>query len=87
MPGIRRWVDGREVGRVGGLMMPVVTGDQVVCTVGQTDGHSSPDHTTSSADIQWDRIGPQATLLMPFKGLTGSIIVLRNLTASTTSCL
>jgi len=38
--------------------------------VGQTDGHSSPYHTTSCADIQWDRIGPQATLLMPLKGLT-----------------
>jgi len=32
-------------GWVGGLMMPLDTGDQVVCTVGQTDGHRSPDHT------------------------------------------
>jgi len=37
---------------VGGLTMPVDTGDQVVCTVGQTDGHSSPDHTMCRADIQ-----------------------------------
>jgi len=43
--------DSREgVGRVGGLMMPVDTGNQVVCTVGQTDGHSSPDHTMRRAE-------------------------------------
>jgi len=42
--------------------MPVDTADQVVCTVGQTDGHSSPDHTTSQADIKWNSLGPQATL-------------------------
>jgi len=47
--------------------MPVDTGDQVMCTVGQTDGHSSPDHTMSHTDIQWDRIGSHATLLMPLK--------------------
>jgi len=29
-------------GWVSGLMMPVDTADQVVCTVGQTDGNSSP---------------------------------------------
>jgi len=62
-------------------------GDQVVCTVGQTDSHSSPDNTTSHTDVQWDRIGPQATLLMPLKDLTGSIIVLRDFTGSTTSHL
>ena len=41
-------------------VMPLDTGNQlqVVCTVGQTDGHSSSDHTMSRADIQWDRIGP-----------------------------
>jgi len=62
MPCIRGWVGGREWGgwrgRVGGFMMPVDTCDQVMCTVGQTDGHSSPDHTMSYADVQWDRIGP-----------------------------
>jgi len=68
-------------------MMLSDTGDQVVCTVGQTDGHSSPDHTTSCADVQWDRIGSQATLLMPLKGLTGPIIVLYNLTRSKTAYL
>jgi len=31
--------------RVGGLTMLSDTGDQVVCTVGQTDAHSSLDHT------------------------------------------
>jgi len=67
--------------------MPVNTGDQVVCTVGQTDGHSSPDHTTNHANVQWNRIGSQATLLMLFKGLTGSIIVLHDLTGSKTGCL
>jgi len=71
-------------GRVGGLMMSTDTDDQVVCTVDQTDSHSSPYHTTSCADVQWDRIGPQAILLMPFKGLTGSIMVLCDLTGSTT---
>jgi len=72
---------------VGGLTMLSETGDQVVCTVGQTDGHSSPYHTMSCAGIQWDRIGPQATLLMPLKGLTGSIMVLCDLTGSKTGRL
>jgi len=72
---------------VGGFMMPVDTGNQGMCTVGQTDGHNSPDYTTSHADVQWDRIGPQATLLMPLKGLTGSIMVLRDLTGLITGCL
>ena len=67
--------------------MPVDTGDQVMCTVGQTDGHNSPGYTTIRADVQWDRIGPQATLLMLLKGLTGSIMVLHDLTGSTTGCL
>jgi len=57
-------VGGRGLGRVGGLMMLSDTGDQVVCTVGQTDGHSSPDHTMRRADIKWNSLGPQATLLM-----------------------
>jgi len=43
------------------------TGDQVVCTVGQAYGHSSPRHITSRAGVQWDRIGPQATPLMPLR--------------------
>jgi len=46
---------------VGGLTMPSDTGDQVVCTVGQTDGHSSPDYTTRRADVEWSSLGPQAT--------------------------
>jgi len=29
-------------GSVGGLMMPIDTANQVVCTVGQIDGHSGP---------------------------------------------
>jgi len=40
------------------------TGDQVVCTVGQTDAHSSPDHITRRADVEWNSLGPQATPLM-----------------------
>jgi len=62
MPQIRGWVGGRGWGGwrgVGGLTMPSDTDDQVLCTVGQTDGHSSPYHTTSCAGMQWDRIGPQ----------------------------
>jgi len=58
-------------GRVGGLMMLSDTGDQVVCTVDQTDGHSSPYHIMSRAGVQWNRIGPQATLLMPLKQCWG----------------
>jgi len=72
---------------VGELPMFSDTGNQVVCTVGQTDGHSSPYNTTSRADVQWDRIGPQATLLMPLKGLTGSIMVFCDLTGSKRSHL
>jgi len=51
--GERGWGGWR--GKVGGLTMPIDTGNQFGCTVGQTDGHSSPDHTMSHADIQWDR--------------------------------
>jgi len=40
--GMGKW---EGVGRLGGLMMPVDTAYKVVCTVGQTDGHSSPDYT------------------------------------------
>jgi len=39
-------------GRAGGLTMPSDTGDQAVCIVGQTVGHSSPDITISHADVQ-----------------------------------
>jgi len=83
MPQIRVGVGGVE----GGLMMPSDTGDQAICIVGQTDGHNSPDYTTSRAGVQWNKIGPQATLLMSLKGLTGSIMVLRDLTGSTTGRL
>jgi len=72
---------------VGGLTMLSGADNQVVCTVGQTDGHNSPDHTTSCADLQWDRIGHQVTLLMSLNGLTGFIMVLRNLTGSKTGHL
>jgi len=78
---------GRVEGRVSKLMMLSDTGDQVVYTVGQTDGHSSPYHTKSQVDVQWDRIRLQATLLMPLKGLTGTIMVLRDLTGWTTGHL
>jgi len=47
------WMGGRGWrGRVGGLTMPVDTANQVVCTVGQTDGNSSPLHTTRRADVE-----------------------------------
>jgi len=79
--------EGRRKGWMGGLTISVDTGDQVVCTVGQTDSYSSHDHTTSCADIQWDRIRPQATLLKPPKCLTWSIMVLHNFTGLATGHL
>jgi len=50
---------------VGGLTMLSDTGDQVVCTVDQTDGHSKPHHAMSRADVEWNSLGPHATLLKP----------------------
>jgi len=63
------------------------TGDQVVCTVGQTDGHISPDHTMSRADVEWDSLGPQATLLMHPSGPTVSEMVQHGFTGSAKSRL
>jgi len=60
----------------------VDTADQVVCTVGQTDGHSSPDHTMRRADIKWNSLGPQANLLMHPSSNTGSVLVLLGLIGS-----
>jgi len=57
---------------VGGLVMPLDTGNQVVYIVGLTDGHSSPDYTTRRADVEWNSLGPQATLLMYPSGPIGS---------------
>jgi len=68
-------------------MMFSDTGDQVVCTVGHTDGHSSPDHTTRRVDIKWNSLGPQATLLMHPSGPTGSELVLYGLIESAKSHL
>ena len=51
-----------------GLTMPVDTPDQVVGTVGQTDGHSNPDLTTRRADVEWNSLGQHATLLKPPSG-------------------
>jgi len=62
--------------RVGGLMKPVDTVNQVVYTVGQTDGHSNPDHTTRRAGYEWNSLRPQATLLMYPSGPTGSVLLL-----------
>jgi len=53
------------VGGGGWFTMPVDTGNQVMCTVGQTDGHNSPDYTTSRADVQWDRIEPKLPINAP----------------------
>jgi len=60
VPHIRRWAGARRVGRgrVGELTMPVDTADQALCTLGQTDNHSSPDHTTRKTDIKWNSSGP-----------------------------
>jgi len=72
---------------VGGLTVLSDTGDQVVCTVGQTDGHSSPDHTTRRADVECNSLGPQTTLLMHPSGLKGSVLVLCGLIQLAKSCL
>jgi len=72
--GRRGWGGWR--GKVGGSMMPLDTGNQVACTVVQTDGHSSPDHSTRGTDVKWNSLAPQATLLMHPSGLTGSVLVL-----------
>jgi len=69
---------GWEVGRVGGLAMLSDTGDQVLCT----DGHSSPDHTTRRADVEWNSLGTQANLLMHPSGTIGSVLVLHGLIGS-----
>jgi len=58
MPQIRGWGWGGWRGRMGGLTMLSDTGKQVICTVGQTDGHSSLDHTTRTAYIKWYSLGP-----------------------------
>jgi len=47
------------------------TGNQVVHIVGQTDAHSSPDHTMRRVDIEWNSLGPQATLLIHPSGPQG----------------
>jgi len=91
MPQIRGWVGKRGWEgwreRVGGLTMPSDTGDQVVCTVDQTDGHSSPDHTMRSVDVEWNSLGLQATLLMYPSGPTWSELVLHGLTGPAKSRL
>jgi len=86
MPQIRGWVGGRVEGE-GGLTLLSDTGDQVVCTVGQIDGHSSPDHTMRRTDIKWNSLAPQATLLMHPSGPTESVLVLCGLIGSAKSCL
>jgi len=80
---------GRASGRRwgGGLTMPVDTADQIVCTVGQTDGHSNPDHTTRRADVEWNSFGPHATLLRSPSGSTESVMVLHGLIWSAKSHL
>jgi len=50
---------------VGGLTMPVGTADQAAYTVGQTDNYSNPNHTMRRGDVEWNSLGPQATLLIP----------------------
>jgi len=77
------WEGGGEDGkREGELTILSDTGNQVVCTVGQTDGHSSSDHTTRRADVKWNSLGLQATILMHSSGPTGSVLVLHGLIGS-----
>jgi len=79
VPHNREWAGGsglERVGRAGGLTIPSDTGDQVVFTAGQTNGHCNSDHTTRRADVKWNSLGPQATLLMHPSGPTGSVLVL-----------
>jgi len=53
MDATNKGVGGWEGGGEGGwLMMLSNTGNQVVCTVGQTDAHSIPDHKIRRADIE-----------------------------------
>jgi len=87
MPQIRGGQVERRVGRVGGLMMLSDTGDQVVCTVGQTDSHSSPYHNTRRADFKWNSMEPHSTLLKSPSGPTGSVMVLHGLIELAKSCL
>jgi len=67
--------------------MLVDTTDQVVCKVGQTDGHSSPDHIMRRADVQWNSLAPQVTLLMHPRSPKGPVLVLLGLIGSTKSHL
>jgi len=73
MPQIRGW--GGRRGRVSGLTTLSDTVNQVTCTVGQTDAHSSSDHAMRRADVEWNSLGPQATLLMYPSVPTGSELV------------
>jgi len=57
----------------------VDTANQVVCTVGQIDGHSSPDHTKRRTDVELNSLEPQATQLMHPSVPTGSVLVMRGL--------
>jgi len=93
MPHIRGWAGGRGrgewrvEGRVNGLMMPSDTGDQVVYTVDQTDGYSNHGHTTRRADVEWNSLGPHATLLIPDSSPTVSLMVLHGCIGSAKSHL
>jgi len=49
MPQIRGWA--------GGLMMPSDTDDQVLCKVGQTDGHNNPDHAMRRLNAKLEQFG------------------------------
>ena len=81
--------DGEWRRSVGGLTMPSDTGNQVVCTVGQTDSYrySSPDHTTRRADVTWNSLAPQVTPIMHPSCPTGSVLVLCGLIVLTKSHL
>jgi len=66
----------------------ILPADTAMCTLGQTDGHNSHDHTTSQANIEWNSLGPQATLLEPLAASQDSyVLFLRDLIESAKSHL
>jgi len=79
------WVGG---GGVGGWVNNVSRHSwPVVCMVGQKDGHSSPDHATRWADVEWNGLGLPATISMPPSGPTRSVLVSCDLKGLVKSCL
>jgi len=89
MPHIRRWAGARGVGRVkgeGGWVNDAFRHRRPSCVYSGPDiWPQQPDHTTRRADIKWNSLGPQATLLMHPSDHTGSVWVLCGLIGSAKS--